>query len=597
MTLFNKHKRKTQAGRLVFTCLLVAFLLAVKLPASNMPHIPKSDKTSETVWMSRPLLSYFTLSVSLAPAFQAGAEINPEEFAALQAIARQEQRALRRLNERSKLVIDNPSLSLLQKRVLVTQMDYNQKVEMILQDTDLAMHKILEPSGYKRSVAWIEKRWKDEHRLHTSGQYAMSDFPRLVFNPFAQPAYAAGLGFLLAGLNASPRTYRIFAAHYEAKKGMSVVALPDQCLKLANGGLRTCDSKGYTPGAGYSVVLSYKKTAGALVGESGPWNVDDNFWAGLGDPTPRRMFADLPLGMPEAQAAYFNGYNGGLDQYGRKVSGPYAIDISRKIGEQIGLPWGKNDWVTVSFLWTEGWGQPGTGQVGVQATSPAEKTITPESTGSSNTSSTPAESQGNSSATPKPTLDVRKATEGASPQSVIRATPAADGSITHVVQPGETLWAIAVAYGVYIDQLQMLNKLGATIVIYSGQKLVIKEAGPTWTPSEATLMAAGITPTITPTPTLEEGLATLSARRTERAVRVTSEAAATATAFNTHGVEATMIVTSTSQTPASGATQSPAPGFFSGLHMDLQSLIIVAAILLLVFGGLLLLVGRILSRH
>jgi hypothetical protein len=54
------------------------------------------------------------------------------------------------------------------------------------------------------------------------------------------------------------------------------------------------------------------------VGVSGPWNVDDNFWSTVGDPQPRRIFTDLPLGMPEAQAAYFDNYNDGLDQFGRK---------------------------------------------------------------------------------------------------------------------------------------------------------------------------------------------------------------------------------------------------------------------------------------
>jgi len=37
--------------------------------------------------------------------------------------------------------------------------------------------------------------------------------------------------------------------------------------------------------------------------------IDDNYWAGPKSPRPRRMFTDLPVGMPEAQAAFQNGYN------------------------------------------------------------------------------------------------------------------------------------------------------------------------------------------------------------------------------------------------------------------------------------------------
>jgi hypothetical protein len=91
------------------------------------------------------------------------------------------------------------------------------------------------------------------------------------------------------------------------------------------------------------------------VGESGPWNVDDNFWTTVADPQPRRLFTDLPLGMPESQAAYFDDYNGGLDQFGRQVTSPVAIDLAKEVSLDIGLEAGKNDWITVTYLWTEGW--------------------------------------------------------------------------------------------------------------------------------------------------------------------------------------------------------------------------------------------------
>ena len=39
------------------------------------------------------------------------------------------------------------------------------------------------------------------------------------------------------------------------------------------------------------------------------------------------------------------------------------------------------------------------------------------------------------------------------------STPAADGSISHVVGYGEALWSIAIAYGVKINTLRELNNL------------------------------------------------------------------------------------------------------------------------------------------
>ena len=66
--------------------------------------------------------------------------------------------------------------------------------------------------------------------------------------------------------------------------------------------------------------------------------------------------------MPEAQAAKERGYNGGRDQFKRKVLNPAGIDLSD------GLFWGAlglkdNSWVTVEYLWT-GSGKSGTGKSG-----------------------------------------------------------------------------------------------------------------------------------------------------------------------------------------------------------------------------------------
>lgn len=60
---------------------------------------------------------------------------------------------------------------------------------------------------------------------------------------------------------------------------------------------------------------------------------------------------------------------------------------------------------------------------------------------------------------------------------VTQAKPAADGSIVHIVQSGQSLWMVAAHYGVEIDTLRKLNGLGAGDIIYIGQKIIIR--GPT----------------------------------------------------------------------------------------------------------------------
>ncbi len=74
----------------------------------------------------------------------------------------------------------------------------------------------------------------------------------------------------------------------------------------------------------------------------------------------------------------------------------------------------------------------------------------------------------------------------APPAPVMTSTPLPDGTVIHVVQPGDTLYGIAYEYGVDVDQIRQLNNLGADNLIYVGQELVIKPgqqaAEPTPTP-------------------------------------------------------------------------------------------------------------------
>jgi LysM repeat protein len=89
---------------------------------------------------------------------------------------------------------------------------------------------------------------------------------------------------------------------------------------------------------------------------------------------------------------------------------------------------------------------------------------------------------------------------------VLTATPKPDGSLIHVVQSGQTLIGISIAYGLTVAELKALNNLTGD-VIYVGDKLIIQPAntpGPTASPSAtitSTRAATSTTrPTRTPTP-------------------------------------------------------------------------------------------------
>ncbi len=112
------------------------------------------------------------------------------------------------------------------------------------------------------------------------------------------------------------------------------VALPCVCALSSKGGHE------------FQVQIQYKgKTTTAPVWDVGPWNIDDNYW----DPVAKRKYPNLPQGQPEATAAYYDNYNGGLDGHGRKVQIPAGIDIGDGTFADLGM--GESDWVTVTFLW------------------------------------------------------------------------------------------------------------------------------------------------------------------------------------------------------------------------------------------------------
>jgi LysM repeat protein len=114
-------------------------------------------------------------------------------------------------------------------------------------------------------------------------------------------------------------------------------------------------------------------------------------------------------------------------------------------------------------------------------------------------------------ATPEPTVTGSPgdstATEAAASDSATPApytfvpiqtnTPQADGSIVHIVKAGETLWSIALSYGVKAEELRWLNGIASdSNDIYVEQRLLIRP-GYTETPTPP----GGVTDTPRPTRT------------------------------------------------------------------------------------------------
>ncbi|MEI7849996.1 MAG: CAP domain-containing protein, partial [Chloroflexota bacterium] len=89
--------------------------------------------------------------------------------------------------------------------------------------------------------------------------------------------------------------------------------------------------------------------------------------------------------------------------------------------------------------------------------------------------------------------------EGPLASSLFTATPDSGGKLYHKVKSGETLWLIAISYGVKIAEIRHLNNLSEANSIYPNEKLLIRE-GVFITPVPPTpSKTQPATPTIEPT--------------------------------------------------------------------------------------------------
>ena len=86
---------------------------------------------------------------------------------------------------------------------------------------------------------------------------------------------------------------------------------------------------------------------------------------------------------------------------------------------------------------------------------------------------------------------------------VVTATPQFDGTVTHVVQYGQTLLTIAQAYGITVEQLRTLNGFAADFTaIWPEDELIIRQGtGETAPTPSATVESTAAAPTATPRPT------------------------------------------------------------------------------------------------
>lgn len=128
------------------------------------------------------------------------------------------------------------------------------------------------------------------------------------------------------------------------------VALPSRRGLASRGGgeytVRVCSTGALGPEGKGDTESHEARCAYLPVWDVGPWNITDDHWN-----ADRQSWRDLDRGRPQAQAAYAQGHNGGLDGFGRRVRNPAGIDLADgAFNGGLRLP--TNGWVQVDYLWT-----------------------------------------------------------------------------------------------------------------------------------------------------------------------------------------------------------------------------------------------------
>ncbi len=97
---------------------------------------------------------------------------------------------------------------------------------------------------------------------------------------------------------------------------------------------------------------------------------------------------------------------------------------------------------------------------------------------------------------------------------MIVSTPRPDGSVIHVVQPGQTLSGIAAIYKVSLADIYAFNGMTDKTVIFPGDKLMVKAAQTTPTLEASAAVSATLFATLQATPVLETPTPTRRPTRT-----------------------------------------------------------------------------------
>lgn len=305
----------------IAACLAILCAGLVSIGAWAEPERPSQEPERYSAYADpeKPVISFLLSDPGNVEDFKKEFGLGDAEVEDVLAATRKENEALAKTYAESEKLLDARSeLSKSGKQREIEESSYEEEVRAAVGETKGRVEDAL-PDGEEsadRLETWVDERWGEAVGRYNS-------------EVAAEATRSASF---------TAKTCRVYATQYYGYT-RNEVALPHRLLKFRGG---------------YEVRLTRRVKNGrtyrdwAPVREVGPWNTYDNYWR---SPADRDMWRNLRRCVPEAQAAYYDNYNGGRDEFGRKVLNPAGVDLTPYVARQLGLRLYQNAWISVYYPW------------------------------------------------------------------------------------------------------------------------------------------------------------------------------------------------------------------------------------------------------
>ena len=308
-------RRRESSQRFRGALWALAFLPVVLVLAGDRGAVEAREYSaySDT---EKPVLSVLLSEPQNLEEFRTEFGLTDSEIEAVRFIVLGEnERLSKEFAESERIVESSRGLSRDRVRDKIAASDYDEEVEAAVAQTKKEVEALLPEDRSADLGSWVDGQWESEVQEASTEDYSAE----------------------LVRASSGSRTLRckVFATQYIGYTRYEA-ALPHRKLKF-----------------GSQPRVKIRRANGGpevrpRIKEVGPWNTYDNYWATRRQ---RTMWKDLPRCKPEAQAAYYNNYNRGEDEFGREVLNPAGVDLTPAVARGMGLRKYQNAWVYVRFPW------------------------------------------------------------------------------------------------------------------------------------------------------------------------------------------------------------------------------------------------------